>query len=598
MPLRVIMARHSLPAVRLTAIDPNIPLRPLGGGEAGAEPLPRTLQRHLRALVTLMLLLGCGTGAAAERLVIGIVSDHDGSGPSRLALMNHERVIGELQALLGDEYSIQAPPDSIIHTNSDRGAAERALTRLLADRRIDLVLAVGIISGDVALSSRRLTKPVIAPYVTELQLDPAPAPDTGSGQPNLHYLTPIGDFEASLQRFEELVQATRLAVLVQREIIEQVPDIAERARVAAEDLFLDLQVIPVGADWKRTITELDPALEGVVIAPLPHLDVPQFKALSQALIARDLPSFSMNGVAEVKLGIFAGTTPERDATRMARRIALNVERILRGARPEELPVRFDVRQRLTFNMATGRRIRHWPSWQVMAEAELLNLDPQRVEQRWSLASAIHQAFAANLDLRAANLGVAAGEAEVRIARADLFPQVSASLSGQRIDADRASASAGALDRYSTAAELALSQTLFSERVRASWDVARLQQVSRIENREISRQDIAAETAIAYLDVLSAWRSEQIEQQNLRITQANLQRAEVRESIGYSGPGEVYRLQSELATARQRLLDVQATRYQAEMALNRLLHQPLETRFEVEETDFSEENLVVADLRFF
>ena len=534
----------------------------------------------------------------ARAVTIGIVSDPGAGEVLRFPFMSESAPLDELAALVGDELRVSVPADKVVYGNWNRQRIAAGLDRLLADPQIDLILARGIIASDIVLARDGFSKPVVAPYVIDLQLEAEPKRTNGSGVRNLNYVSPVRSFERALLDFQDLTDAEHMAVLIQAEVLEAIPHLAQRARSVAQDLLIELDVIPVGVGWRDAVATIDRAVQGVLVGPLPRLSEAEFEEFADALIERGLPSFSLTGVSEVQQGIFAGSIPAQDGQRMARRIALNIERILRGEVAQELDVTFSPRERLTLNMATGRRIRLWPSWQVMAEAELLNMDPQTVDQTWSMASAVREALRVNLDLIAEGYAVTAGEAEVQQARAPLLPQLSAGAGSSRIDRDRADASAGAIPRRSSSAGLEFSQLLFSEQVRAGWDIARLQQVARVEDRETRRQDVATETAVAYLNLLSALSVERIELENLRTTRANLDRAQIREQVGYSGPGEVYRWQSELATDRQRLLDVQASRYQAEMALNRLLNRPLEERFEVEETDFSDENLVVADLRFF
>lgn len=557
---------------------------------------PRSPVWQLLGLLSMWL---CPT---VNAVTIGVVSDHSAAGIQRFSLMAEAQPLTELNALIGDEITVRAPTNKLIYGGWQREKIEAGLNRLLGDSEVDLILARGIIAADIVLKRKDLSKPVVAPYVIDLQLNAAPkettASGSGSGIRNLNYVTSMRSFERALLTFQDLTDARTMAVLIQAEVLTAIPELADRARSLAEELLINLDVIPVLPDWGGALDAIDPAVEGVLIGPMPRLANDAFEQLAEALAARGLPSFSLTGVPEVEQGIFAGTIPKTDGKRMARRIAINIEQILRGEPAESLKVTFAPQERLTVNMATGRRIRLWPSWQIMSEAELINMDPQTLTRNWNLASAVREALRVNLDLIAGSYSVGAGEAQVRQARAPLLPQLVAGAISSQIDRDRADTSGGRIPRRGSNAALEFSQLLFSEQVRAGWDVAQLQQVALVEDQETRRQDIAAETAIAYLNLLSARSVERIETENLRTTRANLDRAQIRKQVGYSGPGEVFRWQSELATDRQRLLDVQASRYQAEMALNRLLNRPLEERFGIVETNFSDENLIVADLRFF
>jgi outer membrane protein len=100
-----------------------------------------------------------------------------------------------------------------------------------------------------------------------------------------------------------------------------------------------------------------------------------------------------------------------------------------------------------------------------------------------------------------------------------------------------------------------------------------------------RLDVAQGAATAYLNVLKAKTLENIRGRDLERTRRNLELAKARQAIGHSGPADVYRWESQIATARKDLFAAQARRRQAEVALNRLLHRPLEEPFGTVETGF-------------
>jgi outer membrane protein TolC len=68
-------------------------------------------------------------------------------------------------------------------------------------------------------------------------------------------------------------------------------------------------------------------------------------------------------------------------------------------------------------------------------------------------------------------------------------------------------------------------------------------------------------------------------------------------IGVSGPGEVYRWESNIASTRRAVIDANTQRNLAEMQLNRLLHRPLEESFSTEEAGLDDAILLSGDPRF-
>ena len=66
---------------------------------------------------------------------------------------------------------------------------------------------------------------------------------------------------------------------------------------------------------------------------------------------------------------------------------------------------------------------------------------------------------------------------------------------------------------------------------------------------------------------------------------------MRESIGYSRRSEVFRWESEIASDRKDVIEANAQRNLAEIALNRLLHRPLEESFTIQKVGHDDPNFI-------
>ena len=139
-----------------------------------------------------------------------------------------------------------------------------------------------------------------------------------------------------------------------------------------------------------------------------RIPLKEFDALVQGLIDRKLPSFSLFGREEVERGLLASIGLETHTLRLARRVALNVHRILQGENAGDFLVTLPQGERLTINMATARAIDAWPTFRVLTEADLINEEMETIERRLSLYSVVREAVRVNLDLAAADRRVAAG----------------------------------------------------------------------------------------------------------------------------------------------------------------------------------------------
>ena len=118
------------------------------------------------------------------------------------------------------------------------------------------------------------------------------------------------------------------------------------------------------------------------MTPLLRLPPNEFDQLVSELIKRRLPSFSLVGRQEVERGLLASASPVTDSERLARRVAINMHRVLLGEDAGQLEVTFSEGERLTINMATARAIDVWPSFRVLTEAELINEEQKSIPRRY------------------------------------------------------------------------------------------------------------------------------------------------------------------------------------------------------------------------
>jgi outer membrane protein TolC len=438
-------------------------------------------------------------------------------------------------------------------------------------------------------------KPTVAPFVLDGEIQGAPLAGGRSGVRNLTYITSVGHFRRDLDTFLRIVPFRKLAVLVTSTVAEGISRMPDRTRAIAAERGVDATIVRVAASSAEALAALPEGTEAVYIAPLLRLPDPEFDALAAGLIERRLPSFSLLGRAEVERGILAGLTPEDEFERIARRTALNIQRILLGEDAADLPVHFTNAERLALNLGTARSIGVRPSWAVLTEAERVDAE-REVERSVTLAGAVQEAIAANLDVLAAARSAAASEADQSAARSVLLPQLEVSALGAAIDEDQASASFGQAAERMLSGTATLTQILYSDDAWTGLDVSRTRRISREEERRETELDIAKEAATAYLNVLRGLTLERIQRENLQRTEANLDLARAREAIGYSGPGEVYRWEGEVATQRRNVIDANSQRNVAEIALNRLLHRPAEEPFRAEDAGLDDPHLGISDPR--
>jgi outer membrane protein TolC/ABC-type uncharacterized transport system substrate-binding protein len=554
------------------------------------------IQKKLPVFLTISLLMLINppvfSQASNQRVIdIGVVID----GPWERNDIIVGMVKQEVLALTEGEFDVRFPEEKHIVANWTNPSVNDAIDRLLIDREVDMVLAFGVLASDNACRRERLPKPVVAPFVIDIELQGVPFRDGASGVENLHYLAFPSVVERDMRYFLEIVPFKKLVFLVNKPFHDGIPNLTLRTRQIMRDLGIEPHIIPVGRSIDEAFAAFPPEAEAVYVASLIHLAPGEFDRMVEGLIKRKLPSYSLLGLQEVERGLLATANPDI-FPRYTRRIALSIHRILLGENPATIAVTMPAEERLTINMATARAIGVYPRWSIVTEANLINETREEIERVIDMNAAVREALAVNLDLAARQRFVEAAAKDVSIARSNLFPQIDLSALGIQIDEDRAEASFGQQAEQTVSGSVRVTQLIYSEPAWANFSIQKNLHSSRASEMAQLRLDIAQSAATVYLNVLRAKTFERIQKQNLNLTRSNLELARIRESIGTARAAEVLRWESELASNRKAVISASAQRNVAEIALNRILDRPAEEHFETVETDLNDPHLLLSQGR--
>jgi len=541
-------------------------------------------------LVTVVVLCLPLAAAAQRQVTIGVVADGPWVGNATLFPIFAEEIIG----LLGNEFDVELGGDWMRMADWTLEGAAAAVDELLDDDRVDLVLTVGPIASTYAGRRGDLTKPVVAAFVLDAEIQGLPYEDGRSGERNLSYVTFTSSVINDVLAFREVVEFDRLTFLVNQGFSEAVPELADTIRGQVSDLGIDVEMVPVAADVEPVLDALAGA-EAVYVYPLMQLSDADYQRLVDGLIERRLPSFSGFGRSDVERGLLLSLYPDTDFQRIARRVALNIQRILLGDRPERIGVHFARGESFTLNMNTARSIDVYPTWGILTEAELVDQERREADQTWTLRSAVTTAVRVNVDIVAAEHGLRAAAENVALARAILLPQIDVSAQFRTIDIDRARASLGSAPQHQFLATLGLDQVIYSEAAWANREIQDWLIESEEYALEVLRLDTAEAAAVAFLNVLRAKTGERVARENLRLSRQNLDLARIREAVGAAGSGDIYRWEAEIANNRQEVIDASALRNQAEIQLNQILNRPTEEHFLIPEDSLADSGLLIETL---
>ncbi|MCP4200866.1 MAG: TolC family protein [bacterium] len=549
--------------------------------------------RGHRAVLIVLVALLVAVSAAAQPFRIGVVVD----GPWELNEAVKELTIREVMALTEGEFEVSFPEDAYFVGDWTLATALDNINRLLDDPEVDLVITWGLIASHSICCLGELTKPVVAPVVIDASLQGLPFEFGSSGIHNLSYVALPDTLAQELATFREIVPFQQVGILATAPLLESVPELVDRTRISLAGSGVGFEYIPTRESADEVLAAISPETDAIYAWPLFQFSQLEYRRLIDGLIERKLPVFSGLGGGDVEAGMLASAGSPEFFPKLARRVALNVQRILLGEDPADIPVSFSVRDNLVINMATARAIDVSPRWEVLIEAELLHAEDIEGAYELSLDKAVREAVELNLDLLARRRVVAAGAEEVAIARASLRPRLDLSATSVTIDDDRAAASLGSQSERTITGSAELTQLLYSEPALANLNIQKRLQEGREYDLKSLRLDIALDAATTYLNLMRAKALERVQRNNVERTRSNLDQAQDRRSIGVAAAGEVLRWQSERATARKSLVEAVGDRRAAEIAVNRLLRRRLESLFVTEAVPLDSPRFLTGQGRF-
>lgn len=539
------------------------------------------------------VLTGAVLGAQDQPLPIvrvGVVVDGPWEGNDMILSLTTREVV----ALTAGEFDVQLDPADYRIADWTLEGVRDEVDSLLADPEVDVLIAWGVLASHTLCCRQSLPKPVLAPLIFDVVLQDIPYQDGVSGMPNLSYVALPDNLVNELRTFREIVPFRRLAFLSNETFLEGIPEIMLTASEIVDELGIDFVFVPVGDRADEALARIGPDVEAVYVWPQFQLSVEERQRLVDGLKERKLPSFSALGGTDVEAGMLASMGADDFFPRLARRIALNLQRILLGEDPGSLPVDLAAHSRLSINLATAHAIGVSPRWEMLTEAELLEADAVPGSENLRFDEAVLAAVDTNLDVLAEQRAVWAGAQDVARARSAYRPQVQVSASGATLDDDRAGP--GQAERSLTG-RLSVSQLIFQEEASANTAIQESLQMSREQVLEQVRLDIALDAAVTYLNLLRAKTLADVQRSNLALTRSNLERAAIRKSVGVANPAEVYRWESQVANDRQALIQAVADVRVVEIALNQILDRDLETTYRTEKVGLDSPSLITSEARF-
>ncbi|WP_299312113.1 TolC family protein [uncultured Aquimarina sp.] len=490
-----------------------------------------------------------------------------------------QKLQAQIKVTVGQDAIINFREKDILINNHNINISQKQYTQLL-NNDTDIILALGVVNGYMISQQTSYKKPTILFGVLNADMNSVDANRLASSINNLTYIVEQDSYKRDLEKFKELTDFKNIGILIEKEFIDVLPVKQTFSRIA-EDIGVNYTVIPLNMIIKNT-KALD-TVDAVYVAGGFTMSDGKVKALAKICIEKRLPSFTINGVDQVALGLMATNNSQSDFDQIIRRLALTVERYVSGNPLSEMEVLMTSKSSLSINYNTAEAVGVPIRYSLVNEAEFTgSFDNVVPDETYSLVEAINKALDKNLNLQSITKQVSLSGQNIKTAKNSYLPEVIASGVSTYIDPDVAILGLGQSPEFQSSGAINLQQTLFSEQANANITIQKNLQKAEQEILNAEELNTVFEVSNTYLRILILKANAEIQRSNLKITKKNYTIAEQNYEAGLSGKSDMLRFKSEIAQNTQILVEAVNQIEQSFIQLNQLLNNPIDTKIEIED----------------
>lgn len=495
-----------------------------------------------------------------------------------------EQLRAEIKHVVGEDAAIVFSEKNTFVNNYDLTTATSQYNTLL-ENETDLILAFGIVNNELVQQQKVHQKPTILLGTINRDLHGFDQTKQQSGIHNLTYLIEAESYRNDLTRLMELRPFKKVGIIIEKKVAEVLP-LSKTFDKILPTLGADYKLIPF--QNSEDIYEELSSVDAVYLAGGFLLTGKEVEELAASLISKKISSFTTNGAAQVEKGILATNIPRGSTDQIIRRVALTVSRHINGAPLSEMPVYIDYKSTLTINYNTAEAIGVDIKYSMISQADFVGeFKTVEAQNRYSLLEAIDKSLGDNIDLGLLRKDVALSAQEVKMAKSNYLPSLSAGANLAYTDPDIAALSFGQTPEFQTSGNVTLQQTVFSESANAAMKIQKSLLKAEQERLNTAQLNTVFSVSSAYFNALIFKTNAEIQLQNLEVTKRNFAIAEQNLETGLSDKSDLLRLESQIAQQTQVLVESVNQLDQAYLQMNQLLNNPTNTKIDVEDIELNE-----------
>ncbi len=209
----------------------------------------------------------------------------------------------------------------------------------------------------------------------------------------------------------------------------------------------------------------------------------------------------------------------------------------------------------------------------------------------NMTSAINRVLEENPNLAAAEDYLEATRLNIAIARANYLPGVNIMGSASQSKSATFSQTAGVIPSSSAIIGGSLSQMIYNEKYLANFKIQKYLFASEEEQLRNTRYNTISAAGHSYIGLLFAVDLLGVQEENIKITQQNLNASRDRLEVGSTNQQEVLRWETQMYSDQQSIESQKASVIISRGSLNQLLNLPLETQQNLEKLSIEENGFI-------
>lgn len=529
----------------------------------------------LKISLLLFLMSTCIFGQS-KIVNIGILADK--VVPQNLPLL--EQLKSEIRSVVGTNTTVNFK--EVLENGFAFAKAETNYNQLLTSDT-DIIIAFGTINAVMLYQKQSYSKPTVVFGNINSDIINLPKEQLTSGKNNINYVITSKSYRNDLNAFVALYPYKKVGIIVDAFQIETL-DLAKVFDTYFADTAATYEFLPLNTSGDVDFKDVD----AVYLADGGYISVQERRRLIDAINEAELPSFGSYSYTDVESGILATQATNDGINQFFRRMALNVESIINGTNPSDLPLVLTIDNEMTLNFDTAKKIGLPLRYSLLATINFIGGDANNTGvDAYSLLDIMKGVVGDNLTLRATKKNIDVAAQDIKTAKSNFLPNVTANAGAVYIDPRVAEISGGAQPEFSTSAGVGLEQLIYSESANAGIDIQKDLKEVEIANYNASELDALLNASVAYFNALILKTNTNIQNQNLTLTKRNLKIAENNFESGESSKADVLRFRSQLAQNTQALIDASNALRQGYNMINQLLNDDIAKEIDVDNAEIEE-----------